>query len=100
MTDFALGMGSEQVGGSSSSTADPNRFKQDKYIVQVINRGFRALQPKHFIKDMKIAIGSAENMGLDLPGLQLAKQLYEKLADRGCEDDGTQALFKLYQDQL
>ena len=55
---------------------------------------------KHFIKDMKIAIGSAENMGLDLPGLQLAKQLYEKLADRGCEDDGTQALFKLYQDQL
>ena len=55
---------------------------------------------KHFIKDMKIAIGSAENMGLDLPGLRLAKQLYEKLADRGCEDDGTQALFKLYQDQL
>ncbi|MDA7512035.1 NAD(P)-dependent oxidoreductase [Verrucomicrobia bacterium] len=55
---------------------------------------------KHFIKDMKIAIGSAESMGLDLPGLQLAKQLYEKLADRGCEDDGTQALFKLYQDQL
>ena len=55
---------------------------------------------KHFIKDMKIAIGSAEKMGLDLPGLQLAKQLYEKLADRGCEDDGTQALFKLYQDQL
>ena len=55
---------------------------------------------KHFIKDMKIAIGSAENMGLDLPGLQLAKQLYEKLADRGCEDDGTQALFKLYQDQI
>ena len=31
---------------------------------------------KHFIKDMKIAIGSAENMGLDLPGLRLAKQLY------------------------
>jgi len=55
---------------------------------------------KHFIKDMKIAIGSAENMGLYLPGLQLAKQLYEKLADRGCEDDGTQALFKLYQDQI
>jgi len=55
---------------------------------------------KHFIKDMKIAIGSAEAMGLDLPGLALAKQLYEKLAARGSEDDGTQALFKLYQDQL
>jgi 3-hydroxyisobutyrate dehydrogenase len=55
---------------------------------------------KHFLKDMRIAIESANNMGLDLPGLKLAKQLYDKLAERGCEDDGTQALFKLYQDQL
>jgi len=49
---------------------------------------------------MRIAIESADSMGLDLPGLKLAKQLYDKLAERGCEDDGTQALFKLYQDQL
>lgn len=55
---------------------------------------------KHFLKDMRIAIESAESMGLELPGLKLAKQLYDKLAERGCEDDGTQALFKLYQDQL
>jgi 3-hydroxyisobutyrate dehydrogenase len=55
---------------------------------------------KHFIKDMKIALESADGMGLDLPGLKLAKQLYEKLAAHGCEDDGTQALFKLYQEQL
>lgn len=55
---------------------------------------------KHFLKDMRIAIESADSMGLDLPGLKLAKQLYDKLAERGCEDDGTQALFKLYQDQL
>jgi len=53
---------------------------------------------KHFIKDMRIAIESAEGMGLELPGLKLAKQLYDKLAAQGCEDDGTQALFKLYQD--
>ena len=55
---------------------------------------------KHFIKDMKIAIESAQAMGLDLPGLQLAKKLYDQLAIKGCEDDGTQALFKLYQEQL
>ncbi len=55
---------------------------------------------KHFIKDMKIAIESAEGMGLQLPGLQLAKKLYDELASKGCEDDGTQALFKLYQEQL
>ncbi len=55
---------------------------------------------KHFINDMKIAIESAQAMGLDLPGLQLAKKLYDQLASKGCEDDGTQALFKLYEEQL
>ena len=55
---------------------------------------------KHFIKDMKIAIEWAQAMGLDLPGLQLAKKLYDQLASKGCEDDGTQALFKLYEEQL
>ena len=55
---------------------------------------------KHFIKDMKIAIESAQAMGLELPGLQLAKKLYDQLASNGCEDDGTQALFKLYEEQL
>lgn len=51
---------------------------------------------KHFIKDMRIALDSAEEMGLDLPGLKLAKSLYEKLAAGGGENDGTQALFRLY----
>jgi len=51
---------------------------------------------KHFIKDMRIAIMSAEQMGLTLPGLALAKRLYEQLATEGGGDDGTQALFKLY----
>lgn len=51
---------------------------------------------KHFIKDMRIAIESADDMGLELPGLKLAKTLYAKLAAQGGEDDGTQALLKLY----
>lgn len=50
---------------------------------------------KHFIKDMKIAIESAEEEGLTLPGLTLAKQLYDELAIKGMEDEGTQALIKL-----
>ena len=52
---------------------------------------------KHFIKDMRIAIESAEEMGLDLPGLKLTKTLYQKLAAQGGEDFGTQALLKIYQ---
>ncbi|MDI3480516.1 MAG: 3-hydroxyisobutyrate dehydrogenase [Tepidanaerobacteraceae bacterium] len=51
---------------------------------------------KHFIKDMKIALESAKEMGLELPGLALALSLYEKLAAKGEENSGTQALFKLY----
>lgn len=51
---------------------------------------------KHFIKDMTIAVDSADRLGLDTPGLDLALQLYRRLADQGHENDGTQALFRLY----
>lgn len=50
---------------------------------------------KHFIKDMKIALQSAEEMKVELPGLTLAKSLYEQLAASGEQDSGTQALFKI-----
>lgn len=51
---------------------------------------------KHFIKDMKIALHSAEELNLDTPGLRLALSLYEKLAAEGMENKGTQALIELY----
>ncbi len=54
---------------------------------------------KHFIKDMKIAIESAKEMNLQLPGLTLAEKLYEELAAKGLENDGTQALIKYYDEQ-
>ncbi len=51
---------------------------------------------KHFIKDMTIASASAKDLQMSTPGLDLAKQMYEKLASQGGQDFGTQALFKLY----
>ncbi|GAJ38836.1 putative 2-hydroxy-3-oxopropionate reductase [Parageobacillus caldoxylosilyticus NBRC 107762] len=51
---------------------------------------------KHFIKDMKIALEEAEKMNLQLPGLELAKSMYEELAKAGEENSGTQALYKRY----
>ncbi len=51
---------------------------------------------KHFIKDIIIALESAKEMGIELPGLELAKSLYDKLAAVGDENCGTQALYKLY----
>lgn len=64
---------------------------------RIINRDFEpGFYVKHFIKDMTIASESAKSMNLETPGLDLAKSLYEKLAEQGGSDDGTQALFKIY----
>jgi 3-hydroxyisobutyrate dehydrogenase len=35
---------------------------------------------KHFIKDMGIALDSAKELSLSLPGLELARKLYQTLA--------------------
>jgi len=47
---------------------------------------------EHFIKDMGIALAEANRMGLSLPGLALAQQLYVALAAQGHQRDGIQAL--------
>jgi 3-hydroxyisobutyrate dehydrogenase len=52
---------------------------------------------KHFVKDMRIAIESAQRAGIRLPGLELAERLYARLVAEGGADFGTQALFKLYE---
>ncbi|MBC1356872.1 NAD(P)-dependent oxidoreductase [Listeria booriae] len=52
---------------------------------------------KHFIKDMRIALDEAKQMNLELPGLALAEQMYQQLADAGFAENGTQALIKHYE---
>lgn len=47
---------------------------------------------EHFVKDMGIALAEAERMGLALPGLALAKQLYTALLSQGRGRKGTQSL--------
>ena len=47
---------------------------------------------EHFIKDMGIALAEAERMNLCLPGLGLAKQLYEAVRAQGYGRKGTHAL--------
>lgn len=51
---------------------------------------------KHMIKDMKVALDEAERMNIQLPGLLLAKSMYDKLLEAGYGDNGTQALIKYY----
>jgi 3-hydroxyisobutyrate dehydrogenase len=52
---------------------------------------------KHFLKDLKIAVESAAEMGLTMPGLEEAYELYQRLDDSGAGEDGTQALLRLYE---
>jgi len=47
---------------------------------------------EHFVKDMGIALEEAERMGIAMPGLALARQLYVALAAQGHARSGTQAL--------
>ncbi len=47
---------------------------------------------EHFIKDMGIALAESRRMGLSMPGLALANQLYLALQAQGHGKDGTHAL--------
>jgi 3-hydroxyisobutyrate dehydrogenase len=47
---------------------------------------------EHFIKDMGTALAEAKRMGLALPGLALANQLYIALRSQGHGRDGTHSL--------
>ncbi|MGX9133469.1 NAD(P)-dependent oxidoreductase [Rummeliibacillus sp. JY-2-4R] len=75
------------AGSWSLSNLAPRMIKGDK------EPGFYI---KHFIKDMRIALEEAELMGINLPGLKLAKQMYVELSEHGYDDNGTQALIDLY----
>ena len=79
------------AGSWSLSNLVPRMLKGD------FNPGFYV---KHFIKDMKIAKAEAALMGFTPPGLNLALELYEKLAAHGGEELGTQAIYKLISNKL
>lgn len=71
---------------------------------QMTNNGANILQNnfnpgffiKHFIKDLNLAIEQACAQGLELSVTELVRSLYEKLAEEGFADAGTQALYKSY----
>jgi 3-hydroxyisobutyrate dehydrogenase len=50
----------------------------------------------HFVKDMSIALAEADRLQLDLPGLTLARKLFERLVQQGHDRDGTQGLYRIY----
>jgi 3-hydroxyisobutyrate dehydrogenase len=60
---------------------------------RIIDRNFEpGFFVEHFIKDMGIALDEAKRMGLVMPGLALANQLYLSVQAHGWGRKGTQAL--------
>jgi 3-hydroxyisobutyrate dehydrogenase len=47
---------------------------------------------EHFLKDMGIALAESRKMGLSMPGLALAEQLYQSVKSKGWGRNGTHAL--------
>lgn len=63
------------------------------YSGRIQNRDFApGFYVNHFVKDLGIALNECQRMGLALPGLALAQQLYLSLKSYGEGDLGTQAL--------
>ncbi len=82
----------ETLSGGSAQT-----WTLANYGPRVLNGDFApGFYVKHFVKDLRIALASAKSMNRDMPGLALAKHLYEALSDGGGSELGTQALWLLY----
>lgn len=60
---------------------------------RMVRRDFRpGFYVEHFIKDLGIAMDEAAQMGLNLPGLELAKRLYDTVQAQGHGRRGSHAL--------
>ena len=78
----------QAVGGGAAGS-----WSLANYGPRIINRNFEpGFFVEHFIKDMGIALAEAERMNLSLPGLALAKQLYEAVRAQGWGRKGTHSL--------
>jgi len=65
----------------------------DNLAPRIIKQDFApGFMVDHFIKDLGIAVNEADNLGLELPGLQLAHRLYIETRAMGHGKSGTQAL--------
>lgn len=81
----------------SIGTGAAGSWSLDNYAPRIIKGDFKpGFAIKHFIKDMKIAVESAKELGLTAHGLNLALSMYEDLAKQGHEEKGIQALMYYY----
>ncbi|HIV74785.1 MAG TPA: NAD(P)-dependent oxidoreductase [Candidatus Pseudogracilibacillus intestinigallinarum] len=84
---------------ASISTGAAGSWSMDNYAPRMIDGNFDpGFAIKHYIKDMKIALESAQEMNMQTPGLELALAMYKKLAEKGEGENGIHALLKYYEE--
>src|SRR5690625_4293620 len=82
----------------SISTGAAGSWSMSNYGPRMIQKDFApGFAIKHYIKDMNIALESAEELNISTPGLKLALQMYEKLAKEGENESGIHALIKFFE---
>lgn len=92
------GLDVQQVIDTLSSGAAGN-FSLTSYGPRILKGDYTpGFFVKHFIKDLGIALAEADRIAIDLPACQMAYDFYQRLADKGYQDAGTQALMKLWDD--
>lgn len=75
------------------STGAAGSRSLDLYADRILRRDFDpGFFVNHFVKDLGISLRECQQMGLSLPGLALAQQLYVSLKAHGEGNLGTQAL--------
>lgn len=75
------------------STGAAGSRSLDLYADRILRRDFDpGFFVNHFVKDLGISLRESQQMGLSLPGLALAQQLYVSLKAHGEGNLGTQAL--------
>lgn len=66
----------------------------DNLAPRIINKNFEpGFYIEHFIKDMGIAVEESKRMNLQLPGLSLVKNIYNKAIEYNLLKKGTQGLY-------
>jgi len=78
----------QSVGGGAAGSWSLANYGP-RIIANNFDPGFAV---EHFVKDMGIALDEAKRMGLVMPGLALAHQLYVSLRSTGRGRNGTQSL--------
>jgi 3-hydroxyisobutyrate dehydrogenase len=77
----------------SVATGAAGSWSLSNYGPRIIARNFDpGFFVEHFIKDMGIALAESKRMGIAVPGLALAEQLYQAVAAQGHARKGTHSL--------